>query len=83
MLTISMAVDCDAISGRFRHSSEYWQLKIMDCEIRLAFTKLHGIIAHMGLGNHCLILWGLSMGNGISELALFDLRRKTVMFKMK
>lgn len=69
ILAISMAVDYDAIRGRLRHSIEYWQLKIMDCEITLEFTKLFSITDHMRLEKHCLSLKGFNMGNGISELA--------------
>ncbi|KAJ6666817.1 hypothetical protein lerEdw1_018819 [Lerista edwardsae] len=80
MLTISMAVDYDAIHGRLRHSFEYWQLNVIDCEITLTFTKLLSIIAHVRLGNHCLILKRVNMGNGRNEVVSFEPSRKTLSY---
>lgn len=78
-----MAVDYDAIRGRLRHSTEYWQLKIMDYEITLEFTKFFSITDHMRLKYHCLILKGFKMDNGINELASLDPHWKTVVLKRK
>lgn len=38
----------------------------MVCEIKLVFTKLLALV-HVRLGNYCLILWRVHLGNGVNE----------------